>query len=247
MQGFDRFMMREYLQHKILEIIFQTESGSKLSFMGGTCLRIVHGNMRFSEDLDFDNRGVTESGWTALTATIKNELHLFGLTVEIQEVRRQAWHIYIRIPKLLFEEGLTGQEEEKILIQVDAESQLADYPVEVFLLNRWDFLQPIRVVPLPTLMSQKCLAFLNRKREKGRDLFDIAFLTGLGVKPDYAYLAQKTDIKTPEMLLERLKNRTAEVDLKALARDVEPFLIRPADVKKVHLFDQLVENYDWRA
>ncbi|MGI4871815.1 MAG: nucleotidyl transferase AbiEii/AbiGii toxin family protein [Janthinobacterium lividum] len=33
-------------------------AGRPLLFPGGTCLRIVHGNQRFSEDLDFDNSGL---------------------------------------------------------------------------------------------------------------------------------------------------------------------------------------------
>ena len=55
LHSFKRFMLREYLQYKILEIIFDGPYADRLIFLGGTCLRIVHGNQRFSEDLDFDN------------------------------------------------------------------------------------------------------------------------------------------------------------------------------------------------
>ena len=55
LRGFKRNMLREYLQFKILEIIFNSRLAPKLSFIGGTALRIVHENTRFSEDLDFDN------------------------------------------------------------------------------------------------------------------------------------------------------------------------------------------------
>ena len=40
LQGFDRFVIREYLQYKILEIIFETPYENKLAFLGGTCLRM---------------------------------------------------------------------------------------------------------------------------------------------------------------------------------------------------------------
>ena len=49
-----RFIIREYLQYKLLEIIYTSIFATKLIFLGGTNLRIVHGNQRFSEDLDFD-------------------------------------------------------------------------------------------------------------------------------------------------------------------------------------------------
>ena len=47
------FLLREYLQCKILELLFESPYASKFAFLGGTCLRIVHNNQRFSEDLDF--------------------------------------------------------------------------------------------------------------------------------------------------------------------------------------------------
>ena len=54
--GFQRFIIREYLQYKILQIVFEDATYAvKLCFLGGTCLRVVHGNTRFSEALDFDN------------------------------------------------------------------------------------------------------------------------------------------------------------------------------------------------
>ena len=61
LRGFKRSLLREYLQYKILEIIFASEYATKLVFIGGTALRIVHDNSRFSEDVDFDNFGLTDS------------------------------------------------------------------------------------------------------------------------------------------------------------------------------------------
>lgn len=62
LRGFKRNILREYLQYKILEIIFNSRLSPKLSFLGGTALRIVHENKRFLEDLDFDNFKLSESG-----------------------------------------------------------------------------------------------------------------------------------------------------------------------------------------
>ena len=47
------FLLREYLQCKILELLFESPYAAKFAFLGGTCLQIVHGSQRFSEDLDF--------------------------------------------------------------------------------------------------------------------------------------------------------------------------------------------------
>ena len=48
----ERFLLKEYLQYKILEIVFTSKYASKMVFIGGTCLRIIHQNQRFSEDLE---------------------------------------------------------------------------------------------------------------------------------------------------------------------------------------------------
>jgi predicted nucleotidyltransferase component of viral defense system len=66
LRQFKRNILREYLQYKILEIIFNSRLASKLSFLGGTALRVVHDNTRFSEDLDFDNFKLSEKEFAQL-------------------------------------------------------------------------------------------------------------------------------------------------------------------------------------
>lgn len=82
LQPFKKFILREYLQYKILEIIFESEYHDKLCFLGGTCLRIVHGNNRFSEDLDFDNFSLTPNDFENISVEIQNQLTKQGYEVE---------------------------------------------------------------------------------------------------------------------------------------------------------------------
>ena len=79
---FRAFILREYLQYKILQIVFaQPQYASQLCFLGGACLRIVHGNNRFSEDIDFDNFGLSESNFQSISEEIKKELCVFRTIV----------------------------------------------------------------------------------------------------------------------------------------------------------------------
>ena len=48
LRAFKKNILREYLQYKILEIIFNSKVVNKLSFLGGTALRIIYNNTRFS-------------------------------------------------------------------------------------------------------------------------------------------------------------------------------------------------------
>src|SRR3990167_8155252 len=97
-RAFKENILKEYLQYKILNSIFNSEYAAKLVFLGGTALRIVYGSTRFSEDLDFDNFTLSEQEFTDLSTIIKNDLTLEGLTVEIHTVTRNAYRIKIRIP-----------------------------------------------------------------------------------------------------------------------------------------------------
>ena len=114
-------MLREYLQCVILEILFESPFATKFSFLGGTCLRLVHGNSRFSEDLDFDNFGLTD--FDAVAEWVQKGLERQGFRVELSSVHKGAYRCNIRFPGLLFEQGLSGHREEKILIQLDTQSQ----------------------------------------------------------------------------------------------------------------------------
>lgn len=118
---FGRFMLREYLQHKLLQLIYESPYADRFTFLGGTCLRLVHGNQRFSEALDFDNTGITETDFDALSQLLKAGLEQEGYQVEMRLVMKGAYHCHIKFPALLFQEGLSGYEQEKILIQLDTD------------------------------------------------------------------------------------------------------------------------------
>ena len=83
LQPFRMNLLREYLQYKILEALSQADEGGKLIFMGGTCIHLIHANPRFSEDLDFDNRGATRQDFETLAKGIEHALNLEGYRIEL--------------------------------------------------------------------------------------------------------------------------------------------------------------------
>jgi predicted nucleotidyltransferase component of viral defense system len=233
--------MREYLQYKLLEIIFDSNHREKLSFLGGTAIRILHGNKRFSEDLDFDNFGLTENEFEHLAAEIGRRLKLEGYNVEIKNVLKDAYHCYVRIPGLLFDSGLSGHKEEKILIQIDTEPQGFDYLPESLILNRFDVFCRIRATPADILLSQKLFAIFKRKRKMGRDFYDALLLFGK-VSPNFDFLRLKMGIQDMVGLKKHLLLLCKNLDFKALARDVEPFLFSAIEAKKVLAFPDYIKQ-----
>jgi len=242
-RAFKRNLLREYLQYKILQIIFDSKYANKLSFLGGTALRIIHDNARFSEDLDFDNFGLKKKEFEEISKLVKKKLDLDGYEVEVRNVFKGAYRCYVKIPKLLFDSGLSGYEEEKILIQLDTASHGFRYVPEKVILNKFDVFTEINVTSLDIVLSQKIFAIFNRKVPKGRDFYDAVFLLSK-TKPNYDYLQLKLKIKRKEELKEKILALENKLDFKELAKDVEPFLFNPADSKKVVLFTRYIKSVE---
>ncbi|MBK6902223.1 MAG: nucleotidyl transferase AbiEii/AbiGii toxin family protein [Saprospirales bacterium] len=235
------FLLREYLQCKILELIFQSDFASKFAFLGGTCLRIVHNNQRFSEDLDFDNFDLSEKDFESVAELIRKGLEEQGLRIEMRNVIRGAYHCYIRFPGLLFEAGLSGHKEAKILINLDTEAQNFPFETKRFLLNRFDVVVNIHTTPPDILLSQKIAAITQRRQPKGRDFFDALFLWSF-VKPNYEFLIKKLDISDSADLKRHLIGVCEKFDFDQLASDVEPFLFDPMAVRRVLLFPDFIKT-----
>jgi predicted nucleotidyltransferase component of viral defense system len=243
LQGYERAILREYLQYKILQAIFESKQASMLSFLGGTALRIVHGNSRFSEDIDLDNFGLSWQAFGELIQKVKLFLELEGFLVETSMVAKGAFHCDLRFPELLYEQGLSPLHREKILIQLDTIAQGYTYEPEVKILNKFDVFTEIRVTPLNVLLSQKIFTAVNRKRPKGRDFYDITYLFSK-TRPDFGFIKQKMGITSPESLREELLLKIGDIDFDALAGDVAPFLITKEQVKRVVKFREFWKQVD---
>jgi len=235
-------ILKEYLQYKILQSIFDSKFEKKLAFLGGTALRIIHNSTRFSEDLDFDNFDLNEAEFIELGEIIKKDLEEEGLEVEINTKTKNAYRIKIRIPQLLFNEGLASLPEQKILIQVDTVPQNFEYTPDRFILNKFEVFANIATAPKNLLLAQKLYACVNRKRIMGRDFFDVIFLYGIGAKPNFKYLKKNLNVNNEKDLKKYLLEKTKDLNFKELSKDVTPFIFHQKDRNKVELFPDFIKQ-----
>ena len=241
LKGFERSVLREYLQYKILDIIFKNKIGNKLSFLGGTAIKICHGSLRFSEDLDFDNFNLGQDEFSGLSVIIKKELSYEGYAVETRNVFKGAFRCFIKIPGILFDSKLSYMEGEKILIQVDTAPQGFKYEPYNFLLNKFEVFRKIKVTPVDIILSQKAAAIFGRKRAKGRDFYDLIYLMGMA-EFNFDYLNFKFGIKNKAELKDELLKKTKNFNFKELARDCSPFLINSDDSERILSFREYVSQ-----
>lgn len=233
-------ILREYLQYKLLEAIYGSRFGEKLVFMGGTSIHIVHGSARFSEDLDFDNQGLSHSDFKSLSELIQKQMQREGLKVRAKETTKKASHLFIYFTDILQAMGLTSHKNENLMIRIDADPQNYDYNSSSILLNRFDVFQKISVAPPALLLAQKFAAIFGRNRPMGRDYYDVTFLYPNHM-PDFQYLGRKLGIFDKQTLKVRLIEHCQSLRFQQLSKDVAPFLYQESESKRVtHFLDFIV-------
>lgn len=225
----------EYLQYELLDSLFKNTEALNLSFIGGTAIRILHQSVRFSEDLDFDNFGLSFARFEDLIRAACRDMQYKGFIIEYRVLEKGVFHCYIRFPDLLFRTGIAPDKSRKILIRIDSEAKEKLYEPQRVILNKFAVYRQILAAPPPILLAQKMMTVLLRKREKGRDLFDVSFLRGLA-QPDFAYIEKTLSLGKPEFQ-RRFDERVRELDLEFLARDVEPFLFSPDQKERILRFN----------
>lgn len=248
LQGKERFMLREYLQYIILHLIYTSPYAKKLQFIWWTALRIFHNTQRFSEDLDFDNTGLTTDEFMNLMKICVQWLKLYGFDVEHVITQKWAMHGYIKFIGLLssfgFAPATRREVQEKLVIRIDTHDQWFDFVPEKKVLKGFGMQTVVQVAPASLLMSHKILTIWERKRAKGRDYYDLVYLMAKNVLPDYKFLHEQLGISTGQEVKEYLQWVISDKNLDALQNDVRPFLFHPHN-DSVKNFAIYLKEYDF--
>ncbi len=230
----------EYLQYEILDSIYKQKKSAQLSFIGGTAIRIVYGGNRFSEDLDFDNFGLSFEEFQELMNDVIGDMKLKGFVMEVRLVEKGAYHCYIKFPHILQEANLSLVVDEKILVRIDTVEKEKIFQPKIHTLNKFDIYRNILANPIDIVLSQKLMTILGRKREKGRDFYDTSYLYGK-TQPDFSYIEKVLSV-TKDEFIEKLLARCEELDFTFLAKDVEPFLIEADQTSRVIGFKEFINK-----
>ena len=232
--------LTEITQEIVLYGLAQSNFFQKALFQGGTCLRIIHGMERFSEDLDFSLK-VSDPHFD-LMAYLKKAIDItraYGYEWEIfgsQSVDKNVKSRFLKdgsIKKLLsFKHDLELRKKIKIKIEIDINPPTkakhtvgyVDFPVD-FMISTHD---------LPTLFAGKCHALLCRPYVKGRDWYDYLWYVKKGVVPNIDFLEsslrqlgpwrEKSVKVTPNWFREEVGKKIQSIDWKNAVRDVSRFL-----------------------
>ena len=235
-----KHILKEYVQLSVLDFLSMTHHIRGLAFIGGTCLRLTMGIDRFSEDLDFDCKNMTEDAFIRMSEDVITFLRRDGFTVEAREKasdRLTAFRRSLHFPGLLFDLGLTGHRDERFMLKLDAEDQRVAYkPVSKFI-KGCGFFFSFPVPPDGVLCSMKIAAMLDRG--KGRDFYDVMFLLAR-TKPDFDFLAARCGITNGAELVKAVEQLLSSIDLAHKQRDFEHLIFRRENGRRILEFAEFL-------
>ncbi len=201
----------ESLQLHLLDNLYAQSGSRHIIFQGGTSLRWVYGGLRFSEDLDFITSLPLEDLDKILTKTLKKMgsacIAQFGPGISEQKIkgRRKT------STQMLFIYRPDGQRE-RIAVKLEFEKLkaghqpdfekfvLRDLPSVTGVITSGELVLPytssIILVETPEeILSDKIRALYERQYVKGRDIYDVWWLTKkLGISPQWSITQNKLEM-----------------------------------------------------
>ncbi len=239
---FQKHILKEYVQLLTLDYLSTTEHIRKMTFIGGTNLRLAKGIDRFSEDLDFDCKDLTEDEFIRMSDDVLTFLRRSGLNVEARAREKsglQAFRRSLYFPELLFSLGLSGHREARFLLKIEAQDQQTPYEPVMDFIKGCGFFFPFPVPSEAVLCAMKIAAMLSRG--KGRDYYDVMFLLSR-TEPDYQFLASRLGIHNLAQLRAAVEKSLLLVDLRQKQKDFEHLLFHRDNSRRILHFAEFIRS-----
>ncbi len=241
--------IREQLQRMILAAMHEAGAFRNIAFVGGTCLRIVHGLRRYSEDLDFSLVEQEGYDFPAVLDRIKAKLKACGIEHSMKaRSAKTVQAAQIGFPSVRRLAGENPMADAKLTIQLEVDTNPPEGWVTERHIQQSEFgLTALVSYDLPSLFSGKLHALCCRKYTKGRDWYDLVwYLTHQPPVEPNLHMLTRAVAQTEENAWDgsewriRLKQRILQLDMADLKRDILPFVERREDLE-VFVPDGLVK------
>ncbi len=233
--------LRELLQRFILVELARAGLFKHAEFHGGTCLRIIHGLDRSSEDLDFVlKRSDPNFRWLEFVEPVVRAGSAEGVAFELDD-RSGAAAVK---PAILKTESLAAlppgalpfarHPKRKIRIKLEIDTRPpAGSTFETSFIT-FPVLTAVTTQTLSSAFAGKLHALLCRDYVKGRDWYDFLWFVARRVRPELALLQNAVEQQGPwrgrgvtvtsEWLLTHLGQAIRAIDWKQAREDVRRFL-----------------------
>lgn len=247
--------LKEIAQEIILSALSRAEFFKYAAFQGGTCLRIVHGLSRFSEDMNFVLfKSNSHFQWRQFSKEIELEFSGYGFNTELvdksnaDDIVKKAFlkdESFGQVLKLIYERNSSDAQVIKIKLEIDTNPPAGS----TYATNVIHFPEPFSIVTqdIPSLLAGKIHALLCREYVKGRDWYDLVWY--FSKKPNVnLYLLQNALFQLGpwknehlnvdnEWVATKLKEKADSLNWESVKDDVRPFL-REKQLRSLDLWDK---------
>lgn len=230
------------------------------AFYGGTCLRLIHGLQRFSEDMDFSLTEKTDAiHLENYFQAIVDEFALAELPVEIQKKDKKMFgrveSAFLKEDTEAYEIKFQTRKMMKVKIELDTDPPLLFSTEQRILMEPYAF--PVRCFTLPALYAGKMHALVYRawqRRIKGRDWFDFEWYVRYNTPLEWKHLQERIrefsgQVVSQEEFKQLLHDKLANADIDIVKQDVLPFIynhdIHALDIWSNDYFLQLADRIVW--
>jgi predicted nucleotidyltransferase component of viral defense system len=232
--------LREQLQRIILTALHEAGAFRRIAFVGGTCLRIVYGLPRYSEDLDFSLIDCSGYDFVSFLKKVETKLNAIGFEHTIKVNTKNIVHVaQIGFPQIRSMVGENPMADAKLTIKVEVDTNPPSGWQTVQHIQRSDFgLTALVSYDLASLFSGKLHALCCRKYTKGRDWYDLVwYLTRQPpAEPNLGLLSKAVAQTEGDAAWEggiwrsRLLLRLEQLDFDAVKQDIAPFIERKEEL-----------------
>lgn len=226
-----RVILKEFLQVYTLDFLYNHPVYRKLNFYGGTCLHIIYGLNRLSEDIDLDNtNGIDLNNLEGdLLTFYRSNIGYADVTARTQMGEWGVRRTTLKFP-ILYALGLTSHASEALHLKVEVSQhkQISILRKTPVLLYGRSFVAAH--FSLETMMAGKMLACLERTFQKdegatikGRDFYDLLWFMQQKIQPLEEKLAQDgKNSYTVRSAMQMLGEKIADLRISDLAEDLLP-------------------------
>jgi len=235
---------KDYMLKLFLHFYFKKYNDAL--FKGGTCLKYLFGVDRFSEDLDFNINDVKK-----FQEQVHKTLEKFkeiGINFHFikEEKFEDSYTCSIGVEGPLFE----GNSQTQNKFRIDAGYRTGTFKKPEWKIIKSDYPETTEniltfIMNFQEIFVEKIITLINRK--KGRDLYDVWFMSNAGIKLDKELLKKKAAKEKVQLDFNKICTKQEyERDMLKLTNQVIPYEQVKKDVMKLittELGDTAITNH----
>lgn len=235
-------VLQELMQHYVLSSLSRAGLFAEAMFHGGTCLRIVWGMNRFSEDLDFLLKQPNpDFRWQGYLESVRKDCEHEGIPFEVQDKSQAGTAVQKAFLKtdsigkiLTLDLPFERHRPRKIRIKLEIDSNPPTGSTFATSYITFPATAPLTTQSLESGFALKLHALLCRAYVKGRDWYDFVWYVARKTRPDLDLLrnalhqqgpwAGQELTMTPRWVQDTMGAVIRRIDWNAARDDVQRFL-----------------------